>query len=83
MQINWTTKLRIKEKGKRKQRARKSSILTYAHARKFKKLFNYNDSHPQSHSALIVTRPRDQEKTGPEDKNELHPISPKNCPFCR
>ena len=59
-----------------------SSILTYAHALKFKKLFNYNHSHPQSHSALIVTRPRDQEKTGPGDKNELHPISLKICPFC-
>ena len=59
-----------------------SSILTYVHARKFKKLFNYNHSRPQSHLALIVTRPRDQEKTGPGDKNELHPISPKICSFC-
>lgn len=59
-----------------------SSILTYAHVLTFKKLFNYNHSHPQSHSALIVTRSRDQEKTGPGDKNELHPISPKICPFC-
>lgn len=58
-----------------------SSILTYAHVRKFKKLFNYNHSCAQSHSALMVTRPRDQEKTGPGDKNELDPISPQICSF--